>query len=316
MQQPISRRTFIDTTARGAAAAGLVPGGLLAGADTVRADDPALAIARWMNPADEAEAIQEEAIRLTEAAVAAMGGMNRFVSRGETVFIKPNIGWDRAPHLAACTNPDVVATLVRLCFEAGAGTVRVADYPCNDQRRTYLRSGIQPAAEAEGAEVFFLDRRKFRPMETGGEHLPQWPIYVDYVEADKRINVPIAKHHGFSRLTLAIKNLMGMLGDPRERIHQNLGPAMADVEKFMPSDLVIIDAIRVMIANGPTGGSTADVERRDQVIAATDSVAADAYATTLFGLEAGSIGTTRAGEALGLGTSDFESLNPVRLDVA
>ena len=316
MLNQISRRSFIETTARGATAAGLAPGGLLLPSGPQPPAEPALAIARWTDPAEDDEAIKAEAIRLTEKAVEAMGGMNRFVGSGETVFVKPNIGWDKNPRQAACTNPDVVATLVRLCYEAGARRVRVADYPCNDQRRTYLRSGIQPAAEAEGAEVFFMDRRKFRQMDTGGEHLPRWPIYVDYVEADKRINVPIAKHHGFTRLTLAIKNLMGVLDDPRERIHQNLGPAMADVARFVPSDLTVIDAVRVLIANGPTGGSLDDVERRDQVIAATDPVAAEAYATTLFGLEPGSIDTTRAGEALGLGTSDFESLAPVRLDVS
>jgi len=295
MSHQITRRSFLETTARGATAAGLAPGGLLLPSGLQPPAEPALAIARWTDPAEDDEAIKAEAIRLTEKAVEAMGGMNRFVGSGE---------------------PDVVATLVRLCYEAGARRVRVADYPCNDQRRTYLRSGIQPAAEAEGAEVFFMDRRKFRQMDTGGEHLPRWPIYVDYVEADKRINVPIAKHHGFTRLTLAIKNLMGVLDDPRERIHQNLGPAMADVARFVPSDLTVIDAVRVLIANGPTGGSLDDVERRDQVIAATDPVAAEAYATTLFGLEPGSIDTTRAGEALGLGTSDFESLAPVRLDVS
>jgi len=287
MSHQITRRSFLETTARGATAAGLAPGGLLLPSGLQPPAEPALAIARWTDPAEDDEAIKAEAIRLTEKAVEAMGGMNRFVGSGE-----------------------------RLCYEAGARRVRVADYPCNDQRRTYLRSGIQPAAEAEGAEVFFMDRRKFRQMDTGGEHLPRWPIYVDYVEADKRINVPIAKHHGFTRLTLAIKNLMGVLDDPRERIHQNLGPAMADVARFVPSDLTVIDAVRVLIANGPTGGSLDDVERRDQVIAATDPVAAEAYATTLFGLEPGSIDTTRAGEALGLGTSDFESLAPVRLDVS
>ncbi len=328
MLRPFTRRSFLETAARGAAAAGLVPVGLR-GAALITAPngigdpagspprpDPALAIARWTDPAEADEAIKEEAIRLTAAAVNALGGMGRFVSRGETVFVKPNIGWDKNPRQAACTNPDVVATLVRLCFEAGARRVLVSDLPCNDQRRTFLRSGIQAAAEAEGAEVFFMDPRKFREMDLGGEHLRRWPVYVDYVEADKRINVPIAKHHNLTELTLSIKNLMGVIGGERNRIHQNLGPAMADVAKFVPSDLTVIDAVRVMIANGPTGGSLADVERRDQIIAATDSIAAEAYATTLFGLEAGSITTTRAGEALGLGTSDFESLNPVRLDVS
>ncbi|MFC1545665.1 DUF362 domain-containing protein, partial [Gemmatimonadota bacterium] len=216
---------------------------------------------------------------------------------------------------AACTNPDVVATLVKLCFDAGAKKVRVSDLPCNDQRRTFRNSGIQAAAEAEGAEVFFMDRRKFQEMDIGGQNLRRWPIYVDYVECDKRINVPIAKHHGLSDLTLTIKNLMGVIGGERNRIHQNLGPAMADVAKFVPSDLVVLDALRVMVANGPTGGSLADVERRDTVVAGTDTVAIEAFGASLFGFTPDRITTTRAGAAVGLGTTDYASLDPIRIEV-
>ena len=152
-------------------------------------------------------------------------------------------------------------------------------------------------------------------MDLGGENLRRWPIYVDYVECDKRINVPIAKHHSLSDLTLTIKNLMGVIGGERNRIHQNLGPAMADVAKFVPSDLVVLDAVRVLVANGPTGGSLADVERRDTIVAGTDTVAVEAFGASLFGLTPDRITTTRAGAALGLGTIDYESLAPVRIDV-
>jgi uncharacterized protein (DUF362 family) len=127
--------------------------------------------------------------------------------------------------------------------------------------------------------------------------------------------VPIAKHHNLTGLTLSIKNLMGVIGGERNRIHQNLGPAMADVAKFVPSDLVVMDAVRVLTHNGPTGGSLADVARRDTIVAGTDTVAVEAFTTTLFGLEPGRIDTTSAGEAAGLGTIDYESLNPVRVEV-
>lgn len=308
MAHRFTRRSFLETTALGTAAAGLAPLPFVF-------DDPAMAIATYGNPEESDEAIKQEAIRLTEEAIRALGGMGRFVSNGDVVFVKPNIGWDAMPQQAACTNPDVVATLVRLCYDAGAKKVRVSDLPCNDQRRTFVRSRIKPAAEEEGAEVFFMDRRKFKEMDIGGENLRRWPVYVDYVECDKRINVPIAKHHNLTGLTLSIKNLMGVIGGERNRIHQNLGPAMADVAKFVRSDLVVMDAVRVMTHNGPTGGSLADVERRDTIVAGTDTVAVEAFTTTLFGLEPGRIVTTSAGEALGLGTSDYESLNPVRIEV-
>ncbi len=294
----------------GTAALGLGPGTFLQG------ERPAMAIASWNEPQEEDEAIRHEAIQLTENAVNALGGMGRFVSRGDVVFIKPNIGWNRMPAQAANTNPEVVGPLVRLCLEAGAGKVRISDLPCNDLRRTFVRSGIRKAAEDEGAEVFFMDRRKFREVNIGGENLTSWPVYTEYIECDRRINVPIAKHHSLTTLTLAIKNLMGILDEPRNRIHQNLGPAMADVAKFVPSDLVVLDAIRILKANGPTGGNLADVERRDIVAASIDTVAINAYGSTLFGLAPDVLDTTREAARLGLGTIDFESLNPVRLNLS
>lgn len=310
MFQRFTRREFIEKSAMGTAALGLGPGTFFQG------EQPAMAIASWNEPQEEDEAIRHEAIQLTEKAVNALGGMGRFVSHGDVVFIKPNIGWNRMPAQAANTNPDVVGTLVKLCFEAGAGKVRISDLPCNDQRRTFVRSGIRKAAEDEGADVFFMDRRKFREVNIGGETLKSWPVYTEYIECDRRINVPIAKHHSLTTLTLAIKNLMGILDEPRNLIHQNLGPAMADVAKFLPSDLVVLDAIRILKANGPTGGSLADVERRDIVVAGVDTVAINAYGSTLFGLAPDVLDTTREAARLGLGTIDFESLNPVRLNLS
>ncbi len=310
MHRRITRRTFLEAAAAGTAAMGLSP-------FPIARQSPAdMAIATWTDPEEGAEAIAHEARRLTEEAINTLGGMSRFVSNGDVVWVKPNIAWDRRPEQAACTNPDVVASVVRMCLEAGARTVKVSDSPCNDERRTFVRSGIQAAAEEAGADVFFLDRRKFRRMDTGGENLRSWPIYVDYVECDKRINIPIVKHHSLTQMTLAIKNLMGMVGGNRSQLHQNLGPAMADVAKFLPSDLVVMDAVRVLTGNGPQGGSLRDVERRDLVAAGTDSVAMDAFGSTLFGYAPDILTTTKASVAIGLGTADFESLNLRRVSVS
>ncbi|MFH1738779.1 MAG: DUF362 domain-containing protein [bacterium] len=323
MLHPLNRRSFIQTTALGAV--GAACGGQVekhtekpdsTGVDLAQEDRPKMSIVSWANPQEDPEAIQQEAQRLTEEAIKALGGMSRFVSKGDIVWVKPNMGWDRRPEQAANTNPDVVATLVRLCYEAGAKTVRVSDHTCADERRTFLRSGIQEAAEAEGAEVFFLDRRKFKEMDLAGEHLKSWPLYVDYVECDKRINVPIAKHHYLANLTLSIKNLMGVMDNPRNQLHQNLGLAMGDVAAFLPSDLVVLDAVRILKANGPTGGNINDVERRDTVAAGVDTVAIDAFGATLFDLKPEDLDVVRAAVERNIGTKDFESLSPVRLSIS
>ena len=276
---------------------------------------PALSIARYKTSPTEPDGIAEEARRLTRQAIDALGGMGRFVSKGNVVWIKPDIGWDRRPEQAATTNPDVVATLVAMCYQAGAKKVLVSDNPCNPARLSYPRSGIQPAAEKAGAEVPFLDERKFRKMSLNGKVLKEWEVYQDIVEADRLINVPIVKNHNLCLATLGMKNLMGVIGGARNRLHQDLGGTLVDLAAFLKPRLVVLDAIRVLTANGPVGGNLADVKRKDTLVAGVDQVAVDAAGATLLGYKPDSIGYIVQGNARGLGTIDFKSLSPKQVEV-
>src|SRR5574342_392628 len=213
--------------------------------------------------------------QIVKVAIGAMGGIKKFISRGDIVVIKPNIGWDRTPEQAGNTNPEVVAAVVRLCFEAGAKKVRVFDRPVNDPRRCYVQSGIAPAASALGANVDFVDDRKFRDMDINGEALKSWPLYTELFEADKVINVPIAKHHGSAKLTMSLKNWMGVRGGHRRQIHQKLDQSLVDLSLKIKPTLTILDAGRILTANGPQGGSLEDVKKLDTVIAGVDQVAID-----------------------------------------
>lgn len=274
-----------------------------------------LSIVRYKASPSDPDGIGEEAEHLTRKAVDSLGGMKRFVSKGETVWVKPNIGWDRRPEQAATTNPDVVATLVKMCFESGAGEVVVSDNACNSAQRTFPRSGIQSAAEKAGADVFFLDKRKFRKMSINGKVLKAWEVYTDVVEADKVINVAIVKHHGLCKATLGMKNLMGVVGGARNRFHQNLDQALADLAAFIKPDLVVLDAIRVLTAHGPIGGNLKDVARKDTIVAGTDQVAVDAAGAGLLGHTPEEIGYIAEAAKRGLGTMDIESLSPQRIEI-
>jgi uncharacterized protein (DUF362 family) len=305
----IDRRAFM----KGCAAAGvasLLPIDLSAAATL-----PTLAIAHSKTSPAEAAAIAEEARRLTRAAIDGLGGMKRFISRGDVVLVKPNIGWDRPPEHAADTNPDVVAEVVRLCLEAGAKRVTVTDNTCHPAQRAFSRSGIQAAAEQAGAQAYYVDERKFRKMALKGKVLTEWEVYADAVEADKVINVPIIKHHGLSGITLGMKNLMGVIGGSRGRLHQDLTNTLPDLLAFIKPTLVVLDGVRVLKANGPTGGNLADVLRKDTVIASADPVAGDAAAAVLFGLKPQQVGCIVEANARGLGKIDFESLSPKRLEL-
>jgi len=276
---------------------------------------PALSIAHYKSSPAEPDGIAEEAKRLTRQAIEALGGMNRFVSKGNVVWVKPDIGWDRRPEQAATTNPDVVATLVEMCYGAGAKKVLVSDNPCNPARLSFPRSGIQQAAEKAGAEVMFLDDRKFKRMSVNGKVLKEWQVYQDVVEADRLINVPIAKNHNLCLATLGMKNLMGVIGGPRNRLHQDLGSTLVDLAAFLKPQLVVLDAIRVLTANGPVGGNLADVKRKDTLVAGVDQVAVDALGATLLGYKPESIGYIAQGNARGLGAIDFNSLAPRHMEV-
>ena len=246
---------------------------------------------------------------IVRAAIEALGGIRRFIAKGDRVVIKPNIGWDRKPEQGANTNPEVVATLVKLCFEAGAGGVKVFDRTCNDPQRCYVQSGIEAAAKAAGAEVIHPDDRKFREVKIpNGVAIQSWPIFIDVLEADKLINVPIAKHHSLGKLTMSLKNWMGVMGDNRGRIHQRLDETLVDLATIIKPCLTVLDAVRILTANGPQGGNLADVKRLDTVIAGTDQVAIDAYGATLFGMSGADLGYVREGARRGLGVMDLSQL--------
>lgn len=248
----------------------------------------------------------EEPEALARQAVGAMGGMRRFVRRGDVVVIKPNIAWDRTPEQAANTNPQLVAEIVRLCQEAGARKVMVSDVSCNDPRRCFERSGIAAAARAAGAEVVLPEERRFKEVDLRGDVLTTWPVLEHFLAADKMINVPIAKHHSLTEVTLGMKNWYGILGGPRHRLHQRIQESLVDLADFMRPTLTILDAYRVLLRNGPTGGNVSDVALKKTVIASTDPVALDAYAAKAFwDLEVDRLPYLRMAQARGLGRTDF-----------
>jgi uncharacterized protein (DUF362 family) len=255
--------------------------------------------------------------RITVDAVDKMGGMSRFVKKGATVVVKPNIAWDRAPEYAANTNPFVVAAVVEMCFKAGASRVNVFDRTCNSEKRCYQSSGIKAAAEGKGAKVYYVDdwnylnaRFKYKsPMEG-------WPLYRDAIECDTFINVPVLKHHGLATLTLSMKNLMGICGGNRGSIHSDMGRKLVDITDFISPDLTVIDAFRVLTAHGPQGGDLNDVVDMNKLIVATDPALADAYAAKLAGYDPLSIPNIAEAARRGFGNSDTTSADIFELAVS
>lgn len=275
-----------------------------------RAHDPG-------GPSDFAVAHAEEGAvdpaRMVRQALEALGGIRRFVSRGDRVVLKPNIGWDRTPLQAANTNPELVAAVVQLVLEAGAASVVVTDASCNDPARCFQRSGIWTRAHRAGAQVVLPAEHRFRTMRLRGEVLDEWPVYRNLIEADRVINMPVAKHHNLARYTAAMKNWYGVLGGRRNRLHQSIDMSVADLATFMRPTLTIVDGLRVLLRNGPQGGSIDDTRRMNTVLATVDQVAADAWGCTLIGQRPENLPYLRIAQERGIGTTDWHTLRPREL---
>jgi len=250
----------------------------------------------------------ESPAQITKEAISLLGGIQRFISKGDVVLVKPNIGWDRTPKQAACTNPEVVAALVELCLEAGAKEVKVMDNPCNPARRTYARSGISAAAKKAGAKVLYPNKHRLKKMSLRGEWLKEWEVYTDFVEADKIINAPIAKTHSLSRLTMGMKNWLGAIGGNRNQLHQKLDQAVIDLSAFFKPCLTVLDGYRILIRNGPQGGRLSDTKLHKTVAAGVDYVAVDALGATFFDVSPQDLRFLQLAKQKGFGESDLEQL--------
>ena len=300
---PITRRRFVSTAAAGAA--------------TIDWNNPLFAGAdESTGPWDVVAVRHAGAVALFEAGIKALGGMGKFVAKGQKVLVKPNIGWDKPPEIPANTNPDLIGAIVRHCKEAGAARVVVFDHTCNHWEKCYQNSGIKAAVEAAGGEMVAGNLEDmYREVDLpDGKILKKCKVHREYLDNDVRINVPVLKHHGGAKLTMAMKNLMGVVWDRRTYHDQGLDQCIADfcTGPWKPT-LNIVDAYRVLRKNGPQGRNEADGELAEYQILGTDIVAVDAAATKLFGSDIASIGYIRMGGEMGIGHSDLSKVKVHRI---
>jgi len=246
-----------------------------------------------------------------DRAIEAIGGISKYVKVGQKVVVKPNIGWDAPPERAANTNPEVVACIVKRCKEAGASEVYVFDNTCNKWDRCYRNSGIEDAVKEAGGKMIPGNTESFyKEVEIpNGKSLKKAKVHKMILESDVFINVPVMKHHSSTRISLAMKNLMGVVWD-RKFYHSNdLHQCIADFCTFKKPDLNIIDGYNMMTKNGPRGVSVADVTNLKALIASPDIVAADAAATKMFGLQPSEIGHIGIAHEMKLGNMNLEELS-------
>jgi uncharacterized protein (DUF362 family) len=212
------------------------------------------------------------------AALGALGGMGRFVQQGDVVMIKPNVAFDRPPALAATTHPDALRAVAKLCFEAGARKVIVADNPINSPTGCFFKSGLTAVAADMKLDLLYPETNSFAPLSLDGEILKEWTFFNSpFKQATKVIGLAPCKDHNLCHASMTMKNWYGLLGGRRNQFHQHIHSIVSDFALMMKPTLVILDGMSVLMSNGPTGGRLSDVKPMNTIVAGTDMVAVDAY---------------------------------------
>ncbi len=255
--------------------------------------------------------------KMLDKALQAMGGIQNFVKKGQTVVVKPNIGWDVTPERAANTNPLLIKRIVEHCMTAGAKEVYIFDNTCDKWSSCYKNSGIERAAKDAGAKVAPGHSESYYQQVSvpKGNNLKDAKVHELILSSDVFINVPVLKSHGSAKLTIAMKNLMGIVWDRRFWHRNALNQCIADFATYRKPDLNIVDAYNVMTKNGPRGVSKADVLNMKYLIVSDDMVAADAAAAKIFGMEPEEVKYIQMASEMGVGQMDLSKLNISRIKV-
>lgn len=320
--EKVNRREFVRRlAATGVAVAGTIAGGLLirdrrTGREYFRelAERRAHKIPKFaieLTPSDVQLVIVRGSSpsKMVRAAFDALGGARKFIRSGDIVFIKPNVAFDRPPALCATTNPETLKAVIEVCYEAGAKEVIVADNPINDPEGCFIKTGIKRAALEAGAKLIYPKPEKFEMVEVGGEKIKAWlAFYEPLKRATKVIGVAPVKDHNLSSASLCMKNWYGLLGGARNRFHQHIHCVIADLAGWITPTLVILDGVRVLMRNGPTGGSIGDVAVKNTLVAGVDQVAVDAFGYTLLERDPAELKYLQRAKERGIGNPNWKEL--------
>lgn len=318
MKNTINRREFLKRLGTtGALVAGVTAGGfLLHNRKTGREVAKTLKIPKYdieLGASDMQMAIARgtDVDEMVKSALGEMGGIGKFIKKSDVVFIKPNVAFDRPPKLGATTNPDVVAAVIDACRGAGAKEVLVGDNPINSPESCFYKSGIKQAVERSGGQIIYPTKSAFEVVEVGGVAIREWQaFYAPFRKATKLIGIAPVKDHNLCHASMSMKNWYGFLGEGRNRFHQKINDVIADLALLIKPTLVFLDGTRVLMRNGPTGGSLNDVAEGNTIACGVDMVALDSFGyTELLERNLSELQYVHKAHERGLGNKDWRSLN-------
>jgi uncharacterized protein (DUF362 family) len=322
-QKNLSRREFISRTAKAAAAiaaTGIVSAVLYDGKGPSGeiTDKELVTIPDFSIPQKSGQVMSivkgSDRVKTADKAIDLLGGIERFVSAGDIVVIKPNVAFATVPALGATSNPELIAEVVHLCYSRGkAKKVYVTDNPINNPSSCFDISGIGKAASLAGAGLILPKESYFKRMTLeGGELIRDCQIFYEpLARANKLIGIAPVKSHSRAAASMTMKNWYGLLGSGRNIFHQKINTIITELSILIKPTLVILDGTEVMMTNGPTGGSFSDLKRVNTLIASCDAVAADSFGCSLLGLKVTDLPYLQLAQKAGAGSTDYESLKPV-----
>lgn len=245
------------------------------------------------------------------AAIGALGGIGRFIKKGDVVVIKPNVAFDRPPALAATTHPDALRTVAKLVRGAGASKILVADNPINSPAGCFLKSGLRDVAAELRLDLIYPEANGFSPLQLDGEILRHWTFFqAPFKRATKVIGVAPCKDHNLCHASMTMKNWYGLLGGRRNQFHQHIHSIVSDFALMMKPTLVVLDGMNVLMKNGPTGGRLSDVKKVGTIVAGIDMVAVDSYGyTELMGRDLSELTYIHKAHERGLGNRNWKDAN-------
>jgi uncharacterized protein (DUF362 family) len=246
--------------------------------------------------------------KTVRAVLGALGGMDRFIQKGDVVMIKPNVAFDTPPALSATTHPDTLRAVAKLVLEAGASKVIIADNPINSPTGCFLKSGITAVASDMNLDLMYPSSTSFSPLQLEGEILKRWTFFSEpFKKANKVIGVTPCKDHNLCHASMTMKNWYGLLGGRRNQFHQQIHSIVSDFALMMKPTLVILDGMNVLMSNGPTGGRLSDVKQMNTIVAGTDMVSVDAYGYThLLGRDLAELTYIHKAHDRGLGNKNWQ----------
>ncbi len=306
----MKRRNFI----RSSAGAGLAAGALLSFGryEKVLAGKPLPSMANF----DLVAVMGGEPAAMFDMGIQALGGMGTFVGKGQKVLVKPNIGWDVVPEKGANTHPALVKRIIEHCFRAGAKEVYVFDNTCDNWIKCYKNSGIEQAVKDAGGKIVPGNSESYYQEVTipNAKKLQKTKVHELVLNSDVFINVPVLKNHSSTRMTGALKNMMGVIWDRGYWHRNNLNQCIADYALYpkKPS-LNVMDAYNVMMRNGPRGVSKEDLSNMKSLMISTDWVAIDAAGSKMMGKEPSSIEHIAIAASMGIGKMDLATMNIHRM---